>query len=83
VDAGEFVAGYTIVDDVSGRDAQFEDGQSLRGKSFDTFAPMGPALTKGGGFDPNSTDVSLRVNGEMKQSSNAEEFIFVVYELVE
>jgi 2-keto-4-pentenoate hydratase/2-oxohepta-3-ene-1,7-dioic acid hydratase in catechol pathway len=82
-DAEEYVAGYTVVDDVSGRDAQFEDGQFLRGKSFDTFAPMGPALTKGDGFDPNATDVACRVNGETKQSSNTSEFIFDVYELVE
>jgi len=82
-DAEEYVVGYTVVDDVSGRDAQFDDGQFLRGKSYDTFAPMGPALTKGDGFDPNATDVALRVNGETKQSSNTEEFIFDVYELVE
>ena len=82
-DAESYVAGYTVVDDVSGRDAQFEDGQFLRGKSFDTFAPMGPALTKGGDFDPNATDVACRVNGETMQSSNTSEFIFDAYELVE
>jgi len=82
-DAADHIAGYTVVDDVSGRDAQFDDGQFLRGKSYDTFAPMGPTLTKGDGFDPNATDVSLRVNGETKQSSNTEEFVFDVYDLVE
>src|SRR5262245_14962742 len=42
--ATDYVAGYTIVNDVSARDLQFSDGQWLRAKSFDTFAPMGPYL---------------------------------------
>lgn len=81
--AGEYVAGYTVVNDVSGRDAQFDDGQFFRGKSYDTFAPTGPAITAGNAFDPNTVDVALRVNGETKQSSNTEQFIFDVNELVE
>lgn len=82
-DAEEYIAGYTILNDVSGRDAQFDDGQFFRGKSYDTFAPMGPALVTGDGFDPNAADVALRVNGETKQNSNTEEFVFDVGELVE
>lgn len=82
-DAAEYVAGYTVVNDVSGRDAQFDDGQWFRGKSFDTFAPMGPTLATGDAFDPNGTDVALRVNGETKQSSNTDQFIFDVPELIE
>jgi len=81
--AGEYVAGYTVFNDVSGRDAQFADGQWFRGKGFDTFAPMGPALATGEEFDPNATDVTLRVNGETKQDSNTDQFIFDVPELVE
>jgi 2-keto-4-pentenoate hydratase/2-oxohepta-3-ene-1,7-dioic acid hydratase in catechol pathway len=81
--AGEYVAGYTVFNDVSGRDAQFADGQWFRGKGFDTFAPMGPALATGEEFDPNATDVRLRVNGETKQDSNTDQFIFDVPELVE
>jgi 2-keto-4-pentenoate hydratase/2-oxohepta-3-ene-1,7-dioic acid hydratase in catechol pathway len=77
-----YVAGYTVLNDVSGRDAQMSDGQFFRGKSYDTFAPMGPTLVAGEGFDPNAVDVELRVNGETKQSSNTEEFIFDVHELV-
>ena len=42
--AVDHIAGYTIVNDVSARDLQFSDGQWLRAKSFDTFAPMGPYL---------------------------------------
>jgi 2-keto-4-pentenoate hydratase/2-oxohepta-3-ene-1,7-dioic acid hydratase in catechol pathway len=80
-DAREYVAGYTVMNDVSARDAQFEDGQFFRGKSYDTFSPMGPTLVADD-FDPNSVDVSLRVNGETKQSSNTEEFIFDVDEVI-
>ncbi|GAA0239429.1 fumarylacetoacetate hydrolase family protein [Halobacterium noricense] len=78
----EHVAGYTVLNDVSGRDAQFSDGQFFRGKSYDTFSPMGPTLTTGGDFDPNAVDVALRVDGETKQSSNTDQFIFNVHELV-
>ena len=41
-EAMDYVAGYTIVNDVSARDVQFSDGQWIRGKSFDTFCPIGP-----------------------------------------
>jgi 2-keto-4-pentenoate hydratase/2-oxohepta-3-ene-1,7-dioic acid hydratase in catechol pathway len=68
---------------VSARDAQFADEQFLRGKSYDTFAPMGPRLVAGDGFDPNGVDVACRVNGETRQDSNTEQFIFDVPELVE
>ena len=78
----DYVAGYTVLNDVSGRAAQFSDGQFFRGKSYDTFSPMGPTLVAGDEFDPNSVDVELRVNGETKQSSNTRQFIFDVHELV-
>ena len=82
-DASEYVAGYTAVNDVSARDAQFEDEQFFRGKSYDTFAPMGPTLVPEGELNPNELDVACRVNGETKQESNTEEFIFDVGEVVE
>ena len=78
----DHVAGYTVINDVSGRTAQFDDGQFFRGKSFDTFSPMGPSLAVGDDFDPNAVDVALRVNGETKQESSTEQFIFDVPELV-
>ncbi|MFB6360820.1 MAG: fumarylacetoacetate hydrolase family protein [Halobacteriales archaeon] len=81
--ARDYVAGYTVVHDVSARDAQFADGQWFRGKSYDTFAPMGPALLAEGATDPNDLTVELRVNGERKQHSSTAEFIFDVDELVE
>jgi 2-keto-4-pentenoate hydratase/2-oxohepta-3-ene-1,7-dioic acid hydratase in catechol pathway len=82
-EAREYVAGYTAINDVSGRDAQFNDEQFFRGKSYDTFAPMGPTLVPDDRLDPSGLDVACRVNGETMQSSNTEEFIFDVYELVE
>ncbi|MFC6825188.1 fumarylacetoacetate hydrolase family protein [Halopelagius fulvigenes] len=82
-DADDYVAGYTVVNDVSARDAQFEDEQFFRGKSYDTFAPMGPALVTGDELDPNDLEVECTVNGDVKQSSTTAEFIFDVGELVE
>ncbi|RRJ33817.1 fumarylacetoacetate hydrolase family protein [Halocatena pleomorpha] len=81
--AREYVAGYTAVNDVSARDAQFEDEQYLRGKSYDTFAPMGPTLVPDAFFEPNAVDIACRVNGETRQQSNTEQFIFDVDELIE
>ncbi|WP_324760746.1 fumarylacetoacetate hydrolase family protein [Haloarcula sp. GH36] len=81
-DARDYIAGYTAINDVSGRDAQFDDGQFFRGKSYDTFAPMGPTLVPDDRLDPSSLDVACRVNGETMQSSNTEEFIFGVEEVV-
>lgn len=78
----DHVAGYTVINDVSGRTAQDVDGQFFRGKSYDTFAPMGPTLVAGDGFDPNAVDVEMRVDGAVKQSSNTDQFIFDVGELV-
>lgn len=82
-EAEEYVAGYTVVNDVSARDAQFEDGQFFRGKSYDTFAPIGPTLVAPDGVDPNDLAVELRVDGEVKQSSSTDEFIFDVGAVVE
>jgi len=82
-EADEYVAGYTVLNDVSARDAQFEDGQFFRGKSYETFAPMGPVLASPDAVDPNDLAVELRVNGETKQSSTTAEFIFDVGEVIE
>jgi len=81
--ARDYVAGYTALNDVSGRDAQFDDGQFFRGKSYDTFAPMGPTLVPDEQIDPGALDVACRVDGETLQDSNTEEFIFGVEEVVE
>ncbi|ELY96324.1 fumarylacetoacetate hydrolase family protein [Natrialba taiwanensis] len=78
-DASDYIAGYTAINDVSGRDAQFADEQFFRGKSYDTFAPMGPDAR----LDPSQLDIACRVNRETMQSSNTQEFIFDIDELVE
>jgi 2-keto-4-pentenoate hydratase/2-oxohepta-3-ene-1,7-dioic acid hydratase in catechol pathway len=77
------VAGYTIVNDVSARDWQFRTSQWFIGKTFDTFAPMGPALvTPDEVGDPHVLDVGLRLNGQEMQRSNTRHLIFGVFDLV-
>ena len=81
--AYDYVAGYTIVNDVSARDAQFADGQWIRGKSFDTFCPTGPyLLTADEVPDPHTLDIRCWVNGELRQDSNTRELIFKVHDLL-
>lgn len=82
-EAREYIAGYTILNDVSARDAQFEDGQYFRGKSYDTFAPMGPILLSASGVDANDLGLSLSVNGITKQDSSTAEFVFDIEKLIE
>jgi acylpyruvate hydrolase len=79
----DFVAGYTIINDVSARDLQFSDGQWVRAKSFDTFAPMGPYLvTKNSLGDGDGLAIELRLNGKTMQKSNTRNLIFKVPDLV-
>lgn len=77
------VAGYTIVNDVTARDIQVSDGQWVRAKSFDTFAPSGPFLVTADEVqDPQNLDIRLTVNGELRQSSNTRNMVFSVAYLV-
>ena len=79
----EHVAGYTIVNDVSARDFQMATSQWLMGKTFDTFAPMGPVLVTADEIaDPHALDISLEINGEVLQNSNTRELIFKVPDLL-
>jgi 2-keto-4-pentenoate hydratase/2-oxohepta-3-ene-1,7-dioic acid hydratase in catechol pathway len=67
----EHVAGYLILNDVSARKLQRSEGQWFRAKSMDTFAPCGPALvTADEVTDPHALDISLELNGEVRQRSN-------------
>lgn len=76
-EAMDYVAGYTIVNDVSARDIQLGDGQWVRGKSPDTFAPIGPVIaTKDEIEDPHSLSIKLTLNGETMQDSNTNQLIF-------
>jgi 2-keto-4-pentenoate hydratase/2-oxohepta-3-ene-1,7-dioic acid hydratase in catechol pathway len=81
----DYVGGYTCGHDVSGRDWQFrgEEKQWTIGKTFDTFAPIGPVIvTPDEGIDPNNLRIQLRLNGETMQNSSTKEFIFGVPHLL-
>lgn len=79
----EYVFGYTILNDVSARDVQLATSQWTLGKSFDTFAPLGPAIvTKDEIADPHALDVKLSITGEVLQHSNTRELIFKLPDLI-
>ncbi|MDH3798749.1 MAG: fumarylacetoacetate hydrolase family protein [Desulfobacterales bacterium] len=76
-DALDYVAGFSVLNDVSGRQAQFSDSQWFRGKSFDTFAPMGPALVTIDEIENfQNLKLTARVNGEIMQDGNSADMIF-------
>jgi 2-keto-4-pentenoate hydratase/2-oxohepta-3-ene-1,7-dioic acid hydratase in catechol pathway len=85
-DALNYVLGYTIANDVSARDWQKQWGGSqwCRGKTFDTFCPLGPGLVTPSGI-PNPQDLAMRtrVNGVVMQQSNTRDMIFSVAEIIE
>ncbi len=83
-EAWQYIAGYTICNDLSERDSQFErGGQWVKGKSFDTFAPLGPWLVTADEIpDPHGLDIWLDLNGERLQNSNTRNMIFSVPHLV-
>ncbi len=80
----DYVLGYTCFNDVSARDFQFADGQWQRGKSCDTFAPMGPTIVTADTIsDPHKLSIKLVLNGRTMQDSNTDQLIFGVPELIE
>jgi 2-keto-4-pentenoate hydratase/2-oxohepta-3-ene-1,7-dioic acid hydratase in catechol pathway len=82
--AMDYVLGYTAFNDVSARDFQFADGQWQRGKSCDTFAPMGQSIvTTDTITDPHKLSIKLVLNGQTMQDSNTDQLIFGVPELIE
>jgi len=82
-DWDQHVFGYTLINDVSARDFQMATTQWLMGKTFDTFAPMGPHIVTADEIpDPHALDISLRINGEVLQQSNTRELIFKIPELI-
>ena len=81
--AFEYVLGYTNLNDVSARDLQFADKQWQRGKSCDTFAPIGPSIvTRDTIPDPHQLRIRLRLNGEVMQDSSTNQLVFGVDRLV-
>jgi 2-keto-4-pentenoate hydratase/2-oxohepta-3-ene-1,7-dioic acid hydratase in catechol pathway len=76
-DVRPFILGYTAVNDVTARDLQKKDAQWTRGKGFDTFCPVGPLVTDE--IDPwAGVRVETRVNGEIRQDGNTQDFIFAL-----
>jgi 2-keto-4-pentenoate hydratase/2-oxohepta-3-ene-1,7-dioic acid hydratase in catechol pathway len=79
----DHVFGYTIVNDVSARDYQRATSQWLMGKTFDTFAPIGPwIVTKDEIANPHALDIRMVINGEVLQDSNTKHLIFKIPELI-
>jgi 5-carboxymethyl-2-hydroxymuconate isomerase len=79
----EHVLGYTVANDVSARAVQFADGQWVRGKSFDTFCPLGPVLVTADEIDdPQALRLQTEVNGELVQDSTTAEMVFPVADII-
>jgi 2-keto-4-pentenoate hydratase/2-oxohepta-3-ene-1,7-dioic acid hydratase in catechol pathway len=79
----EFIFGYTCLNDVSARDLQFGDGQWTRGKSLDTFCPMGPVVVTADELgDAGDLTIRCLVNGELRQSARTSDLFFGVAEIV-
>lgn len=84
-DALDYVLGYTCANDVSARDWQIKRGGSQwsRGKTFDTFAPLGPAIVTPDEIpDPNALRILTRLNGDIVQDSNTADMIFDVRQII-
>ncbi len=82
-DALDYVFGYTVVNDVTARDAQRAHGQFFKGKSFDTFCPIGPYIvTKDEFGDPSNHKLSLKVNGQIRQDSNTSDLVHDVPSII-
>lgn len=85
--AEEYIAGYTIFNDITARARQKKDIQASQpwflSKSMDTFGPIGPVLVpKDAISDPHNLDISLKVNGEIRQQSNTAKMIFKIPEII-
>ena len=79
----DYVFGYTCVNDVSARDLQFAESQWVRGKSLDTFCPLGPVIVTSDEIpDPQSLQITCTVNSQLRQSANTSEMFFGVATLV-
>ena len=83
-DSLDYIAGYVLHNDVSEREFQLEmSGQWVKGKSCDSFAPLGPYIVSTDEIkDPNNLDLWLKVNGTLMQNSNTSDFIFNIQHVV-
>lgn len=82
-EALDYVFGYTIINDVTARDLQAKHKQFFIGKSLDTTCPMGPWIVHKSLIEnPNHLHIETKVNGEVRQSSNTEKFIFPIQDII-
>jgi 2-keto-4-pentenoate hydratase/2-oxohepta-3-ene-1,7-dioic acid hydratase in catechol pathway len=81
-EAGDYILGYTIVNDVTARDLQRKDGQFTRGKGFDTFCAVGPCLVPKEDADFSSFRIRTLVNDEVKQDGSVNDMLFSVGAIV-
>ncbi len=80
----DYIFGYTVVNDITARDAQRAHGQFFKGKSFDTFCPIGPfVVTKDEFGQPGGHKLTLTVNGKVRQDSNTSDLYFGVPKIME
>ena len=80
--AMQAVAGYVVANDVSARDLQFGDGQWTRGKSPDTFCPVGPLVPAADVPDPHALPIRALLNGEVVQESTTANLVFGLAEVI-
>lgn len=79
----DHIFGFTIINDVTGRDVQRRHDQWFKGKGLDGTCPMGPWVVERGDIgDPQALDLSLKVNGEVRQSSNTKHMIFPIARII-
>jgi 2-keto-4-pentenoate hydratase/2-oxohepta-3-ene-1,7-dioic acid hydratase in catechol pathway len=82
-EALSYIAGYCTGNDFSARDLQFDrGGQWMVGKTPDQFAPLGPYMVTADQIDPDKLKIECQVNGETRQSSNTDDFIFNTAQMV-
>lgn len=77
----DVIFGYTVANDVTARDIQKSDGQWTRGKSFDTFCPLGPWIDTE--FKPAAQRITAKVDGELKQDAKLDEMVFDIPTIIE
>ena len=83
-DAIDYVAGFTVMNDVSAREAQFSDSQWFRGKSFDSFAPAGPVIVTPDEIgDVNNLRLTAMVDGVTMQDGNTRDMLFDISAIIE
>ena len=79
----DYVFGYTIMNDITARDLQRRHEQWFKGKSLDTFAPLGPAVVhRSAILDPQNLHLTMRVNGEVRQNASTRSMVFSVAQLI-